>query len=283
MAELTICESFSGPGSPYCIVLEQACSYGAMVGGFLSRNGMLGSSATICEVGGGYGSLMHGLLESFGAAIERVCMVDLSAGLLRRQRQRLSGLHPRVSFIRGDIQELLGAISGIDLFIVNEVMGDLDTLTGIDPSRPPEAADELIRTYGLDIPQEPFSLNIGALRLVEALCAAGIPAFLSEHSCDPIIPPDMAYLAQGLELDSYPREIKLRGHSEYTIRFSHLERIARAQGRTVATGSLLEIVPVKRTRSLETIFRLKACDTAARELVYELLDHIREYRWLTIR
>ncbi|MFY9397940.1 MAG: class I SAM-dependent methyltransferase, partial [Desulfomonilia bacterium] len=259
------------------------CSYGAMVGEFLSRNGMLKSLATVCEAGGGYGSLMYGLLESFGASIERVCMIDLSSGLLRRQRRRLEGMHPRISFIRGDIQELIRTISGIDLFIANEVMGDLDTLTGIDPSRPPKAAAELIEAYGLDIPQKPFNLNIGALKLVEALCVSRIPAFLSEHSSDPVFPPDMAYLAQGLELDSYPREIRLRGHSDYTIRFSHLERIARAHGRSVSTGSLLEIVPVKRTRSLETIFRMRACDTEEHEIVYELLDHIREYRWLTIR
>ena len=282
MSELTICESFSDPASPYGAVLEKPSSYGAMVGDFLTLMGLLKDGSTVCEVGGGYGNLMHGLLSSHGTRIERAYMIDLSLSLLKKQRARLSPWRPRVSFIHGDIHELLGAVSGIDLFLVNEVMGDLDTLTGIDPSRMPPEAEELVRSYALDIPDRPFNLNIGALKLVEALCRTGIPALLTEHSCDPVIPDDMAYLARDLVLDTYPREIKLHGHSEYTIRFSHLVRVARAHGRTVGTGALLDLIPVKKGKSLETIFRLRACDTKDHEIIYELLDHIREYRWLVI-
>lgn len=282
MSEFTICESFSDPASPYGIILEKPSSYGAMVGHFLARMGLLKDRSALCEVGGGYGSLMHGLLSSHGTRVERACMIDLSLSLLKKQRDRLSPWGPRITFIRGDIHELLGAVSGIDLFIVNEIMGDLDTLTGIDPSHMPPEADELVRAYALDIPEKPFNLNIGALRLVEAFCRAGIPALLTEHSCDPVIPDGMAYLARDLDLDAYPREIRLLRHSEYTIRFSHLVRVARAHGRMVGTGALLDLIPVKKGRSLETIFRLRACDTQDHEIIYELLDHIREYRWLTI-
>lgn len=282
MNEFTICESFSDPASPYCVILENPSSYGAMVGDFLVRMGLLKDRTTICEVGGGYGSLMHGLLAGHGDRVEHVYMIDLSLGLLKRQRDRLSPWKSRITSIRGDIHELLGAVAGVDLFIVNEVMGDLDTLTGIDPSLMPPEAEELVRAYGLDIPEETFSLNTGALRLVEALCSAGVPALLTEHSCDPVIPDNMAYLARDLDLDAYPREIKLLWHSEYTIRFSHLVRVARAHGRTARTGTLLDLIPVRKGRSLETIFRLRACDTQAHEIIHELLDHIREYRWLAI-
>lgn len=282
MSEFTICESFSGPGSPYGIILEKPSSYGAMVGDFLVRMGLLKDRATVCEVGGGYGSLMHGLLGSHENRIERVYMVDLSLSLLKRQRDRLSPWKSRITSIRGDIHELLGAVAGVNLFIVNEVMGDLDTLTGIDPSHMPPEAEELIRAYDLDIPAVPFNLNIGAIRLVEALCRTGIPALLTEHSSDPVIPDDMAYLARDLDLDAYPREIKLFRHSEYTIRFSHLVKVARAHGRTARTGALLDLIPVRKGKNLETIFRLRACDTEDHEIIYELLDHIREYRWLVI-
>ena len=282
MSEFTICESFASPHSPYGIILDKPSSYGAMVGDFLTEKGLLKQGAVICEAGGGYGSLMHGLLSSRGDCIERVYMVDLSMNLLKRQRYRLSAWHARTAFIRGDIHELLGAISGIDLLIVNEVMGDLDTLTGIDPLKIPAEADEFIRTYMLDIPDEPFNLNIGALKLAQAVCRAGIPLFLTEHSCDPLIPQDMGYLSRGLKLDAYPREIRLHRHSEYTIRFSHIERIARAHGRNVETGPLLDIIPVKKTKGLETIFLMRACDTEAHEIILELLDHVREYRWMII-
>ncbi len=282
MSEFTICESFSDPASPYGIILEKPSSYGAMVGDFLVRMGLLKDRSAVCEVGGGYGSLMHGLLGSQETRIKRAYMVDLSLSLMKRQRDRLRPWGSRVTFIRGDIHELLGALAGIDLFIVNEVMGDLDTLTGIDPSHMPPEADELVRSYDLDIPDKPFNLNLGALKLVEAVCRTGIPALLTEHSCDPVIPDDMAYLARDLDLDACPREIKLHRHSEYTIRFSHLVQVARAHGRTVGTGALLDLIPVKKGRSLETIFRLRACDTHDHEIIYEILDHIREYRWLTI-
>ncbi len=282
MSEFTICESFSDPASPYGVILEKPSSYGAMVGDFLVRMGLLKDRSALCEVGGGYGSLMHGLLAGHGNRVERVYMIDLSLSLLKRQRDRLSPWKSRITSIRGDIHELLGAVAGIDLFIVNEVMGDLDTLTGVDPSHMPPEAEELVRAYALDIPEEPFNLNIGALRLVEAVCRTGIPALLTEHSCDPVIPDDMAYLARDLDLDAYPREIKLLRHSEYTIRFSHLVRVARAHGRTARTGALLDLIPVRKGRSLETIFRLRACDTQDHEIIYELLDHIREYRWLAI-
>lgn len=282
MKEFTICESFSKPDSPYAIALERPSSYGSMVGGFLAQSGLLKEHAIICEVGGGYGTLMHGLLTGFEASIDRVYMIDLSRSLLHRQRSLLSPWRTRITSIQADIHELMDALSGIDLFIINEIMGDLDTLTGVDPRNIPEEADEFIRAYELDIPDRPFNFNIGAIKLVEAVCRSGAPAFLTEHSCDPIIPAGKAFLARGLELDSYPREIKLYRHSEYTIRFSHLERIARAHGKEARSGSLLDIIGLKASRSLETIFSMRACDTEDHEIIYELLDHIREYRWLTI-
>jgi hypothetical protein len=110
----------------------------------------------------------------------------------------------------------------------------------------------------------------------------GIPAFLSEHSCDPIIPDDLSFLGQDLALDSFPREIRLHKHSEYTIRFSHLEKVARALGREVRTGALLDLVPLRKTADLRMIFTMRACSTERYEILYELLDHIREYRWMVV-
>ena len=282
MRELTICESFAGPDSPYAVALERPYSYGAMVGDFLARNGLLRENAVICEAGGGYGSLMHGLLSSRGDSIARIYMIDLSRSLLQKQRLLLSAWRERITSIQADIHEIMGAFSGVDLFIINEVLGDLNTLTAVDPASIPREVCELVDAYDLDIPDRPFNFNIGAVKLVETLCRSGIPAFLSEHSCDPIIPESMPFLAKGLELDAYPREIRLYRHSEYTIRFSHLERVARAHGRRVSSGPLIDLVGLKPSRRLETIFLTRACGTDAHEIIFELLDHIREYRWLTI-
>jgi len=283
MKEFTICESFSRIDSPYTVALEKPRSYGAMVGDFLVREGLLKEGTTVCEIGGGYGSLMQGLLNEYGHLIDRVCMLDLSKGLLKRQLERLAPWSSKITSVQADAHEMIGAISGIDLLILNEMIGDLDTMTGIDPADIPEEAGEIIRAYNLDVPAcESFCLNIGAIRIVEAICRRSIPAFLTEHSSDPIIPDDMRYLEKGLKLDSYPREISLYKHSEFTIRFSHLMRVAAVCGKTSRTGSLLDLLPVRRTGDLRMIFTSRACGTDRQEIIFELLDHIREYRWLTI-
>ncbi len=283
MKEFTICESFSTPASEYNVELNVPKSYGAMLGDFLITQDRLMKGAVIVEIGGGYGSLMQGLLSAHGDLIQKVFMVDLSPALLRRQRKALKAFSAKTTFIQADIHELIPAITGVDLIIANEVIGDLDTVIDIDPNDPPPEAGALIEAYALEIPERgPFNLNAGAIRLIEAICQNGIPAIVTEHSCDPIIPKDMDYLAAGLEMDSYPRKIPLYDHWEYTIRFSHLVKVAHALGRQTRTGSLIDIVNLKKTAALKTIFTMRACATQRQEIIYELLDHIREYRWLII-
>ncbi len=284
MKEFTICESFATEDSPYAVILKRPTSYGAMLGDFLIGKGLLKEGSVICEMGCGYGSLMHGLLNAYSPLIERVFMVDLSGRLIRKQQQRLSDWSAKITSIQADIHDAVDAIRGMGIFIVNEVMGDLNTMTDIDPGNIPEEAAAIIEKYDLEIPSEGhFCLNVGAMRLVEALCRKDSPAFLSEHSCDPVMPREMAWLKRDLELDSFPREIRLYRHSEYTIRFSHLMKIARAHGKTVETGPLLDLVPLIESPCLRMIFTCRACSTERQEIIYELLDHIREYRWMIIR
>ena len=281
--EFTICESFSSPSSPYAVMLGEPTAYGAMAGDFLREHNLLRKGSTIVETGGGYGSLMHGLLSAHGDLIHKVFMVDLSQGLLHRQKKRLMPWQDRICCIRGDIHDLIPAITGVDLIIANEVIGDLDTLCGIEANNLPQQARDLIDTYALEIPEQGlFNLNYGAIRLVEALCEKGIPAFITEHSCDPVIPGDMQYLARDLKLDSFPRRIDLYKHSEFTIRFSHLIKVAQALGRKTMSGSLIDLINLKKSNALKTIFTIRACGTERQEIIYEMLDHIREYRWLII-
>lgn len=283
MKELTICETLASPASPHAQSLGIKKGYGALLGDFLASRGLLGPFSTVLELGGGYGTLMHGLLASHGHLIQKAIMMDLSPMLLRRQRTRLQEFRDRVSFIQADIHELKGAGGRLDLIIINEVIGDLDVTCNLDPSDLPEEVAWLVKTYGLETPDAgPFNFNTGALRLVETLCRLGVPAFLSEHSSDPIIPVAMPYLGEGLCRDAFPREIRLHGHSEYTIRFSHLVKVAQALGRTVHTGSSFELLGLQGDPSWRFIFMNRACATDRQELVYEFLDHVREYRWITI-
>jgi len=269
--------------SPYMIALEEKKSYGALVGAFLQRSGLLPEGCRICEIGGGYGSLMRGFLETSGPWVGHAVMADLSLYLLRKQREKLRPWCDRLAFLCGDVLELLPALRGVDLFICNEMMGDLETWTNLSPGRLPGEVDRFVRDYGLELPAEgPFHFNLGPLSLVEALCGKGVPAFLTEHAADPFIPDGMDYLREGLTLDGYPREIRLRGHSEFTVRFSHLIGVAERWNRKVKTGSLLDFLNVKKTPAMRFIFKMRAQSTDEQEIIYEFLDHAREYRWLLI-
>ena len=284
MTEFTICESLGNPGSPYLRALGIVKTYGAILGDRLREKGVLRQGCRLCEIGGGYGSLMRGLLEAHGDLVERVVMLDLSRVLLGRQQRALNPWNDRVSCVLGDALEVLPAICAVDLFLINEMIGDLPVWTDLDPKRLPPEAAALIDRYRLGIPQDGlFHFNIGAIRLVEAICRKGLPAFLSEHCCDPIIPWDMPFLVKGLAMSGWPREIRLTAHSEYTIRFSHLEQVARAWGRKVETGSLLELIGYANVEKARFIFNARACSTDEQALVFEFLDHVREYRWLIIQ
>ncbi len=186
-------------------------------------------------------------------------------------------------FVNADILSFINSVKNIDIIILNEVIGDLDVVADIDVDNLPNEAAELIKKYNLEIPASGiFNFNIGAVRLVEAISKKNIPAFITEHSCDPIIPERMPFLKDGLNTDAFPREIRLHKHSEYTIRFSHLIKTAEALGRRVRTGALIDLVGFKNTPDMKFIFMNRITNTERQEIIYELLDHIREYRWMTI-
>ncbi|MEA3470387.1 MAG: class I SAM-dependent methyltransferase [Thermodesulfobacteriota bacterium] len=284
MTEYTICESLSSLDSPYMVALKNPRSYGSIIGERLREEGILERGCRVCEVGGGYGSLMKGLLEEYSYSVKKVFMTDLSMFLLRKQRETLKKWGSKVTFINGDIGEIVHLFAGMDVIIFNEMMGDLDTWKIDDVKNLPKEIEAFVRYYELEIPTEgPFNFNYDALRIVETLCKEGTKAFIAEHSSDPVIPATMEYLEKGLDSGDFPREIRLKGHSEFTIRFSHLVKVARALGRDVMTGSLIDLVGVADTKKMRFIFLAHASATDEQEVIYELLDHIREYRWLIIK
>jgi len=265
------------------IALKEPEPYGALIGKLLIAANILKPGTKILEAGGGYGSLMKGLLGTYLPLVKHVYMVDISKALLNIQRKNLSPWKKFTTFINADITEIIHATSNINLIILNEMLGDLDTWTGLKAGNLPDDAARMVKNYHLDIPKEgTFNLNMGALALIEEICRKGIPVFISEHSCDPIIPEDMAFLEKDLELNSFPREIKLYGHSEFTIRFSHLIQVAKAWHKNTITGPVLKLVGLKDSPQMRSIFTMHACATEKQEIIFEILDHIREYRWLAI-
>lgn len=284
MTEFTVCESLVSSASPYMVAVKDPKPYGSLVGEMLAAYGMLYDGCRVCEIGGGYGSLMKGLLERYSSLIRRVVMIDLSNHLLRKQREALEPWNGKIDFVQADIMQLVPVLSKFDVVIINEMIGDLDTWKDLSLSDLPDDVADLVNRYSLEMPsQGDFHFNMGAVRLVEAICQAGIPAFISEHSSDPIIPEAMDYLARDLCLQGFPREIPLMGHSEFTIRFSHLERVARFWGKDCFGGPLADLVGIKKSPRMRFVFNARACVTDEQEIILEFLDHVREYRWLVIR
>jgi hypothetical protein len=61
----------------------------------------------------------------------------------------------------------------------------------------------------------------------------------------------MPWLASGLDLDSWPREIRLYSHSEYTIRFGHLIKVAQHFRQKNPDRSYAELVVSETGRSTD--------------------------------
>jgi len=278
--ELTMCNSLETPDSPCRKLLDHPDSYGNLLYDFLAREIPLEDITRIVEIGGGYGYLMRDFLmrdHRFKAV-----MIDISPYLLERQRRSLSfaQIEHRVEFVEENFLETdPGSLASFDLAIMNENLGDFPTLAGIARdffytpcSRFDEhllAARLLFLKYNLEIPERyPFNINLGAIQALEKLCCSGIKyIFLSEHSCEAT-----------LETGAVPQKIRLKGHDEYTIKFSFLEKVAAHYGYQATRGCMADYLHVNMNFDID-------CFGAAREdteALRHFLEDIYLYEYLLL-
>ena len=94
------------------------------------------------------------------------------------------------------------ALSGFDLAILNENLGDLPTLVAAEEKENDsdqnitcfsERLEYFNKKYNLPLGlNENEHINIGAIEIMEKLCLAGIKyIYLSEHSCEAVVPEPM--------------------------------------------------------------------------------------------
>lgn len=244
--ELTMCNCLESPKSPCRMLLDRPESYGNLLYDFLAGALPLESVRRVIEIGGGYGCLMRDFLMR-NSRLEAV-MLDISPYLLERQRQALAfaAEENRVRFIEENFLDTgPDFLASFDLAIMNENLGDFPTLAGIarDFFYSPYSRfdDNLLAArlfflkYNLEIPDRyPFNMNLGAIQALEKLCASGIKyIFVSEHSCEAT-----------LESGAVPKKIKLKGHDEYTVKFSFLEKIAATYGYETTRGCMADYLCV---------------------------------------
>lgn len=278
--ELTMCNCLEPIESPCRVLLDRPDTYGNLLFDFLAGAMPLGNVKTVLEIGGGYGCLMRDFLMR-DRGLEAV-MLDISPYLLQRQRKSLAfaAQENRARFVEGNFLETdPGFLASFDFAIMNENLGDFPTLTGIardffySPySRFDEhllAARLLFLKYNLEIPEHyPFNINLGAIQALEKLCCSGLKyIFLSEHSCEATH-----------ETGAVPQKIRLKGHDEYTIKFSFLEKVAGYYGYEAKRGFMADYLNVN------TSFDLDFCGAAREETeaARHFLEDIYLYEYLLL-
>jgi hypothetical protein len=288
--ELTVCNALYPPQTPLRKILVRNDSYGHFLYDYLCRFLPMKNLRNVLEIGGGYGYLMKDFLDRNGSL--RPCMVDISPFLLERQKETLEGYE--ASYRREDFLETdPAALTAFDLAVLNENLGDFPTLINLneklfDPSS--RTADPNVRRalalferYHFNRPEKRlFNFNIGAIEALEKICASGIPhIYLSEHSCEATVP---RHLQAVIHVDSQgsPERISLKGHDEYSIKMSYLEKVAHAFGYTSVRGPFADFIPVAFTDRLRVILVSQGRYGDEDEMICQFVEDLYKYEYLIL-
>ena len=288
MWEVTVCNSIEPETSPVRQILAQNRTYGEQLAAYLFNLIPKKCCNNVMEVGGGYGYLMRDLLANSPGF--KATMVDISPAMMTRQRQTLNGFH--ISYIQSDFFDIdPNLLQDQDLVVMNEIVGDFPTACQITNdmvtcgNHDNESFDR-IREYVtqgiIELPEEGlFNLNIGAMMALDRLCACNVPyIFLSEHSCEATVNDHMAPYIK-LEPSGNPEEIRLIGHSEYTIQFSLLESIARSFGYTIVRGNYTDFIKVNFSNRIHRIFKSNS-QKDAHEIIRHFIEALYIYEYLLL-
>lgn len=288
--ELTVCNALDPEGSPCRGVLRRNQSYGRHLYDYLGRFIRMPLVRRMIEIGGGYGYLMRDFLNRNPDL--QAAMLDVSPRLLQKQRQTLR--QADVRFIEADVMDVPGReLQGYDLAVLNENLGDLPTLVDVPrnvlvsdieiPDPVLEQARTLFHRYAIDLPEdERVNINIGALKVLEKLCCAGVPfIFMSEHSCEVRTPEPLQRYIQRRPTGN-PERIRLRGHDEFTIRFSDLETLARVFSYRIARGPFADFLEFDFTDRLRYIMAAKSSRTDEHEIVRHFIEDLYQYEYLIL-
>ena len=285
--ELTVCNALYPDSSPCRNVLQSKDSFGVQLYHFLQKLIPLHEVLNVLEVGGGLGYLMHDFL-SLNPSLSST-MLDISPYLLNKQKEILSEFN--VSFYQKDILKMTtDDLTGFDLVIMNENLGDLPTLVAHTENNTPtekestslqERVKYLREKYALSFSEEE-NINIGAMEVVDKLCQAQIKyIYLSEHSCEASVPDHInPYL--NFSSSNNPERITLKGHDEYTIKFSHLQKIAEFCDYRVVRGQFADFLHLDFNDKVQTALRLKTPHTAEQEIIQQFVYDLYKYEYMVI-
>lgn len=287
--ELTVCNCLEPHNSPCRKVLALPYSFGEHLYNFLKAIIPMDDLHSILEIGGGMGYLMKDFLTLKPGICSK--MIDISPYLLNRQKEILHAFD--VSFELADILNVPSvAFSGFDLVIMNENLGDLPTLVaGQENQNDSDQSlnqimgkmDHFHKKYNLPLSSnQNENINIGALEIVEKLCLAGIKyVYLSEHSCEAAVPEEMKpFLA--FQSAGFPEMISLKGHKEFTIKFSYLQKIAEVLNYSIRRGPFADILNLNFSDKVKTALRLKTPFNDEQEIIRQFVYDLYKYEYLIL-
>jgi len=288
--ETTLCNTLSDDRSPCRITLKIMNSYENLLFDYLASHFPIDRVTHLLEVGGGYGWLMRDFVQR--KQFSKVTMIDISPHLLERQRSALRDFRGHISFREEDFLDTDPTfLEDVDLAVLNENIGDYPTITNltrdflaassstISPDLLP--VWEFFSRYELKEPQHPvFHINIGALMALEKLCLARIPyIFLSEHSCEASVDDKYQNLIHISSSDN-PECIILNGHDEFTIQFSHLERIGRYHNYKIIRGPVADYIPFEMTARMRAILKAPSPWRDEDEIIRFFIEDLYKYEYL---
>lgn len=288
--ELTVSNSLYPGNTPIRKVLRRDAPYGDLLYSFLSAHVPMATITQVLEIGGGYGYLMKDLLRNNPRI--RPSMLDISPALLKKQEETLAG-HDVRYFLDNALEKDGAFFQGFDLVIFNENLGDFPTLADIDPAildtEPPQVADDVVllvrrifAEYSFAKPAFPFNLNIGAIGMLEKVCGAKVPyVFIGEHSCEFTAPPDMKWYLS-VSPTGNPRRISLKGHDEYTIKFSHLQTIAEHRGYRAKRGVFADFIEPDINDHVRAILASRGLYSDSGEIICQFISDLYEYEYLIL-
>lgn len=287
--ELTVCNALYPDETPLRRLLKRNDSFGHLLYDYLGQFVPLNKIERVIEIGGGYGYLMKDFLER--NSILKPCMLDLSPFLLRKQKETLREYN--VSYMEEDFLEADPVfLAGCDLAILNENLGDFPTLVNLNEDLFRSSSginDPILRSalhfferYDLEKPEGAFNLNIGALQVLEKLCAAGIPyIYVGEHSCEAAVPEPLKSFVC-VKSAGNPERIALAGHDEYSIKFSHLESVAKAFHYRFVRGSFADFIAFDLTDELRYILLTQGRTSDEAEMVCQFIEDLFQYEYMVI-
>lgn len=285
--EVTVCNTLEEKNSLPRSILKKQGTFGNLLLDHIDRNYPQHRIKNVLEVGGGYGYLMRDIL--FRIPGVRAVMLDISPFLLNKQRETLKKYN--CEFIEQDLFETGNDfLSQFDTVFLNENAGDFETVSGLFPNeemnregnRSAKRALDIIERYGKKwYGDHEIILNTGAIEAVEKFCGAG-PGFiyLSEHSSESRAPGELEELL-GVTPSDNPEPIKLKGHTEYTIRFSDLVIVAEKYNYKVERGSFADIIRPDLSNELLTLLR-SGISSDRNEIIEHFVYDLYKYEYLIL-